>query len=137
MLFRGTYRALNNNCLFCCEVGTLAAVQFFCWSFESNCASGHLALLHQHGVNVSLQSALVAGHSVPQAINCVLQASSFEDALRSAVSIGGDGDTIAAIAGGIAEAMFGLREEIAGTTWKYLPEDMQGVVNDFYRAKSP
>lgn len=78
-----------------------------------------------------------AKNSVPQAINCALQASSFEDALRSAVSIGGDSDTIAAIAGGIAEAMFGLREEIAGTTWKYLPEDMQGVVNDFYRAKSP
>ena len=78
-----------------------------------------------------------AKDSVPQAINCALQASSFEDAIRSAVSIGGDSDTIAAIAGGIAEAMFGLPEEIAGTAWKYLPEDMRGVVNDFYSAKTP
>jgi ADP-ribosyl-[dinitrogen reductase] hydrolase len=78
-----------------------------------------------------------AKDSVPQAINCALQASSFEDAIRSAVSIGGDSDTIAAIAGGIAEAMFGLPEEIAGAVWKYLPEDMRGVVNDFYSAKTP
>ena len=76
-----------------------------------------------------------ARDSVPQAINCALQASSFEDAIRSAVSIGGDSDTIAAIAGGIAEAMFGLPEEIAGTAWKYLPEDMQTVILEFYKIK--
>ena len=77
-----------------------------------------------------------AKDSVPQAVTCALQASSFEDAIRSAVSIGGDSDTIAAIAGGIAEAMFGLPKEIAGTAWNYLPEDMQAVVRDFYRARS-
>ena len=63
--------------------------------------------------------------SVPHAINCALQAISFEDAIRSAVSIGGDSDTIAAIAGGIAEARFGLPEEIAAQAWTYLPEDMK------------
>jgi hypothetical protein len=40
--------------------------------------------------------------SVPQAITCALEASGYEDALRNAVSIGGDTDTIAAIAGGSA-----------------------------------
>ena len=73
-----------------------------------------------------------AKDSVPQAINCALQASSFEDAIRSAVSIGGDSDTIAAIAGGIAEAMFGLPEDIAKQGWNYLPEDMQAVARSFY-----
>ena len=73
-----------------------------------------------------------AKDSVLQAITCALQASSFEDAIRSAVSIGGDSDTIAAIAGGIAEAMLGLPEEIAGTAWNYLPEDMQAMVHAWY-----
>jgi ADP-ribosylglycohydrolase len=42
--------------------------------------------------------------SVPEAIICALQAADYEDAVRNAVSIGGDSDTIACIAGGIAEA---------------------------------
>ena len=46
--------------------------------------------------------------SVPQAIGCALQATDFEDAVRNAVSIGGDSDTIACIAGSIAEALFGV-----------------------------
>lgn len=48
--------------------------------------------------------------SVPQAISCALQAKDFEDAIRNAVSIGGDSDTIACITGGIAEALFGIPE---------------------------
>lgn len=50
--------------------------------------------------------------SVPQAIVCFLEADSFEDAVRNAVSLGGDGDTIAAMAGGIAEAYFGIPAEL-------------------------
>ena len=73
-----------------------------------------------------------ARDSVPQAITCALQATSFEDAIRSAVSIGGDSDTIAAIAGGIAEAMFGLPDEIAARAWGYLPDDMQDVIRHVY-----
>jgi ADP-ribosyl-[dinitrogen reductase] hydrolase len=73
--------------------------------------------------------------SVPQAINCALQATGLEDAIRSAVSIGGDSDTIAAIAGGIAEAMFGLPDDIAAQAWGYLPADMQAVVAQFYAAR--
>ena len=51
--------------------------------------------------------------SVPQALVCALEATSYEDAIRNAVSIGGDSDTIAAIAGGVAEARFGMPEDIA------------------------
>ncbi len=75
-----------------------------------------------------------ASGSVPQAIVCALQSISFEDAIRNSVSIGGDSDTIAAIAGGIAEARFGIPEEISTIAWGYLPRDMRSVMTSFYAA---
>ena len=54
--------------------------------------------------------------TVPEAITCALEASSFEDAVRNAVSLGGDADTRAAIAGPIAEGMFGIPAEFIDTT---------------------
>ena len=51
--------------------------------------------------------------TVPPAIICALQATGYEDAIRAAVSLGGDTDTLACIAGGIAEALHGLPSEIA------------------------
>ena len=73
-----------------------------------------------------------AAGSVPQAIVCALASNSFEDAIRSAISIGGDSDTIAAIAGGIAEALHGLPEDIAKQAWSYLPDEMQVVLQALY-----
>lgn len=70
--------------------------------------------------------------TVPQALTCALEATSFEDAIRNAVSIGGDSDTIAAIAGGVAEAMFGIPEDIARKGWNYLPDDMREVLTRLY-----
>ena len=70
--------------------------------------------------------------SVPQALTCALEATSYEDAIRNAISIGGDSDTIAAIAGGVAEAMFGIPESIAQQGWHYLPTDMRAVISDLY-----
>jgi len=70
--------------------------------------------------------------SVPQAIVCALQSTSYEDALRNAVSIGGDSDTIAAIAGSIAEALHGIPEDIRAKGINYLSDEMQSVVQDFY-----
>lgn len=58
--------------------------------------------------------------SVPQAIVCFLESVSFEDAIRNAVSLGGDGDTIAAIAGSIAEAYYGIPEELQEQALEYL-----------------
>jgi ADP-ribosylglycohydrolase len=59
--------------------------------------------------------------TVPQAIICALNADSFEDAIRNAISIGGDSDTVAAIAGSIAEPLFGIPEEIASQALDYPP----------------
>ena len=50
--------------------------------------------------------------TVPQAIEAFLESDSFEDAIRTAVSVGGDSDTIAAITGSIAEAFYGIPEDI-------------------------
>ncbi len=50
--------------------------------------------------------------TVPEAICCFLEADGFEDAIRNAISIGGDSDTLAAITGSVAEAKWGVPEEI-------------------------
>ena len=50
--------------------------------------------------------------TVPQAIRCVLEATDYEDAIRNAVSLGGDSDTLACIAGGIAEPVFGVPKKL-------------------------
>ncbi len=57
--------------------------------------------------------------SVPQAIQCFLESADFEDAIRNAVSLGGDGDTQAAIAGAIAEAYYGIPNGIKEKVLEY------------------
>ena len=73
-----------------------------------------------------------AKDSVPQAITAALEATSFEDAIRLAVSLGGDTDTQAAIAGGIAEARFGVPEDIQNQALSYLDNDLKAIVLKFY-----
>ena len=74
--------------------------------------------------------------SVPQAIICALQAKDFEDAIRNAISIGGDSDTIGCIAGGIAEALYGIPESIKERAWKYLDETECRTVRSFIQKYS-
>jgi ADP-ribosylglycohydrolase len=69
--------------------------------------------------------------SVPQAITAFLESTSFEDAIRNAVSIGGDSDTIAAMAGSIAETFYGIPQEIADQAMTYLHQDLLDVVKAF------
>ena len=59
-------------------------------------------------------------NTVPQAIEAFLEAESFEDAIRTAVSVGGDSDTLAAITGSIAEAYFGIPEAMVEQAVGYL-----------------
>ena len=63
--------------------------------------------------------------TVPEAIIAFLESNSFEDALRNAVSLGGDSDTLSCITGGIAEAFYGMLPELQQETLKRLPEEMQ------------
>lgn len=70
--------------------------------------------------------------TVPQAIQCFLKANSFEDTIRNAVSIGGDSDTIACISGSIAEAYFGIPDEMIEKVKTYLSKCFIDVVDRFY-----
>ena len=69
--------------------------------------------------------------SVPQAIQCALQATDFEDAVRNAISIGGDSDTIGCITGSIAVALFGVPANMCEKAMTYLPENFQKLVTEF------
>ena len=69
--------------------------------------------------------------SVPQALVCFLLSDSYIDTIRKAVSIGGDSDTIACIAGSIAEAYYGMDEQYKDETIKRLPDDLKEIVTAF------
>jgi ADP-ribosylglycohydrolase len=70
--------------------------------------------------------------SVPQSILAFLESNSYEDAVRNAISLGGDADTMACIAGGIAEAFYGgVPEDICNGTLGILDDRLRGVVKEF------
>ena len=71
-------------------------------------------------------------NTVPQAIVAFLDGESFEDVIRTGVSIGGDTDTLCAIAGSVAEAYYGIPEDIGETAKSFLTEDLLEVVEKFY-----
>ena len=63
--------------------------------------------------------------TVPQAITAFLESTDFEDAIRNAVSLGGDSDTLAAITGSIAEAAYGIPDWIREKAWARLDEPLR------------
>lgn len=69
--------------------------------------------------------------TVPQAIVCFLEGQDYEDTVRNAVSLGGDGDTLAAIAGSIAEAYFGIPSELEEKIFDYMDEDIIDYYNTY------
>ena len=76
--------------------------------------------------------------SVPQAITCALESVSFEDAVRNAISLGGDADTLAAIAGPIAEALHGIPDKrIEQAEKDYLNDapDILEVIRKMYQSQ--
>lgn len=72
--------------------------------------------------------------TVPAALRCFYESTSYEDCIRMAVSLGGDADTLACIAGGIAEAYYGedsIPAELKAKALATLPADLLGVYNLF------
>lgn len=69
--------------------------------------------------------------AVPLSFYLLSQVSSFEDAIRLAISHGGDSDTIGAIVGSIAEARFGIPKEMKEKALSYLPDDMKDIWKQF------
>lgn len=71
--------------------------------------------------------------TVPLCFMIIQASDSFEDAIRNAISFGGDSDTIGAIVGGIAEAVWGVPDSLKKKAEKYLPVEMLKVIREFYQ----
>ncbi len=69
--------------------------------------------------------------TVPEAITAFLEGNDFEDVIRTAVSLGGDCDTLTAIAGSIAEGFYGISNELITECKKQLDDRLLGVVERF------
>ena len=69
--------------------------------------------------------------TVPEAITAFLEGESFEDVIRTAVSLGGDCDTLTCIAGSIAEGFYGVPEELKQECRNRLPEELKAVLDRF------
>ncbi len=70
--------------------------------------------------------------TMPPALAAFLESTSFEDAIRNAISVGGDSDTIAAITGSLAEAYWGIPDDIWEKAESFLDERLKTIVRDFY-----
>ena len=82
------------------------------------------------GIRDSYDFDVTCQGTVPQAIMAFLESVDFEDAIRNAISLGGDSDTLAAITGGIAEAYYGIPEKLRRTALLYLDELQRKVLDE-------
>ena len=71
--------------------------------------------------------------TVPVALWVIYQSKGFEDAIRRAVSLGADADTLGALVGSIAEAIWGIPDDMKQAILGFLPAEMKEVVSDFYK----
>lgn len=85
--------------------------------------------------NVDDGTFITCQRSVPEAIVCFLESASFEDAVRNAVSLGGDADTQGAITGSIAEAYWGIPSDIAEKGISYLDPELEMIYRAFNTVK--
>ena len=69
--------------------------------------------------------------TVPQALEAFFESTGFEDAIRNAISIGGDSDTLAAITGGVAEAYYGVPAALSQAARGYLDERLLDILERF------
>ena len=75
--------------------------------------------------------------TVPEAITAFLEGNSFEDVIRTAVSLGGDCDTLTAIAGSIAEGFYGVPDKLKQQCRRYLPQEFLDVLDQVHRHHIP
>ncbi|MEN0658090.1 ADP-ribosylglycohydrolase family protein [Caldifermentibacillus hisashii] len=83
------------------------------------------------GIRDSYQFNETCQETVPQAIAAFLESGSFEDAIRTAISVGGDSDTLAAITGSIAEAYYGVPEFIRKRALTYLDDELRAIYDEW------
>ena len=75
--------------------------------------------------------------TIPQALQAFFESSGFEDAIRNAISIGGDGDTLAAICGSVAEAYYGIPDDIRKQALTFLDKDLLKLLTLFESKYTP
>ena len=98
--------------------------------FLYNLSRSYDGIQSNYGFDVTCQG------SVPEAIISFLSSNSYEDAIRRAIALGGDADTQACIAGGIAEAFYRqIPEEIINQAAKRLPQEFIDILKRFYQEK--
>lgn len=71
--------------------------------------------------------------TVPVALWIIGISDSFEDAVRKAISLGADADTLGAIVGSIAESIWGIPENLIIDIMEYLPQEMREIISEFYK----
>lgn len=69
------------------------------------------------------------------ALACLINSTDFESAIRNAMIIGGDTDTIGACVGAMAEALYGIPDEIRDKAMEYLPDEMKAIIEQAYQCK--
>lgn len=89
------------------------------------------------GIRATYQFSETCQDTVPQALMAFFESSGFEDAIRNAISIGGDSDTIAAICGGVAEAYYGIPSGIRKHALTFLDERLLQILVDFENKYPP
>lgn len=97
--------------------------------------------VHFSGYDINIKKADVINHfdetcqgTVPVALWIIGISEGFEDAVRKAVSLGADADTLGAIVGSIAEAIWGIPEAMKQEIQDYLPAEMKEVIAQFYES---
>lgn len=85
------------------------------------------------GIREEYQFDVSCAGSVPQAIVAFLEATGYEDAIRNAVSIGGDSDTIACMAGAVAAAFYGIPKDIREEAGPFIDGEVRNVLDRFTR----
>ena len=73
--------------------------------------------------------------SLPKALRSFFDGESYEDVIRNAISLGGDTDTLAAIAGAMGEAYYGIPDDIKNEGMKFIPNEFVEVINRFEKKK--
>ena len=96
-----------------------------CYALDKTCDDYRVEQAGMHGREICQVS-------VPQAIVCFLESTDFEDCMRNCISIGGDSDTIAAIAGGLAEAYYGTPWDLWEQAKTYLDRYLLDIAEEFY-----
>lgn len=109
------------------------SVYGLCHRGDDNCTASAHKRTGDDVVSV-YENTLTCMGSVPEAITAFLCGENFEDVLREAVSLGGDSDTIAAIAGSIAEAFYGIPDNLRAKCYDYLTDDLAAVLRSFEEA---